>query len=236
MRTLILIFLTTFFISCNKKEETKSIDITVELKDDVSPIVGEISIPGQYDFIEWTFEEIFMPTEDSPNPVKYVFRNKGPAKIKVVAYKLDTRQKFVGNCEITIPDLAKKLCIEGFYFKDNPYNQKQINLTLTYQKLGTATAKTISFSPTELKSTDTIYFQEPMIYDIDGFEKGGFSDYEIFVRISSNQDNNLAFLSSFNLTGKYFGDHPWNPDIVVISNVKQNQVGNIYLLCNWMPN
>lgn len=240
MRTFILLLLTMVFISCNKKEETRPIDIIVDLKDDVSPVVGEISIPGQFDFIEWTFEEIYMPTEDSPNPAKHVFSTKGSAKIKVVAFKNDTREKFIGNSEITIPDVANKLKIAGFCFKDiqgpNPYNQKQISVSLTYQKLGTATAKTISISPAEFSPTDTIYFPEPMIYNIDGFENGGFSDYEIFITINSNQDNNLAFRSSFNLTGKYFWERSWTPGFVQISNFNQNQLGYIFLLCDWMPN
>ena len=240
VRTTFLLLISMFIISCDKKDENRPIDITVDLKDDVSPVVGEISIPGQFDLIEWTFEEIYMPSEDSPNPAMHVFSKKGLAKIKVVAYKNDTREKFLGNTEITIPDVANKLNITGFCFKNNqgqnPYNQKEIDIVLTFIKTGTATARTISISPSELSPADTIYFPEPMIYDIDGFENGGSSDYEMFISISSNQDNNIAFLSSFNLTGKYYWENPWNPGILQISNVKQTHISEIFLLCDWMPN
>lgn len=240
MRACFLLLFAIFCISCNKKDVTRSIDIDVSLKDDVSPVEGVISIPGQFDYIDWTFEEIYKPVEDSPNPATHKFSTEGPAKITVVAYKNATRETFIGNNEVTIPGMAKKIKITGFCFKnllsDNPYNQRQLSISLTYQKLGTASARTISVSPATFSATDTIKFPEPVIYDIEGFENGGYSDFEVFIKIQSNQDSNLEFLSSFNLTGNYFWEHPSDPGFVFMSNVKHNQVNAIYLVCDWMPN
>lgn len=240
MKTLYLFIFAIVCVSCTRKDETRPINIEVNLKDDVSPVEGEISIPGHFDYIDWTFEEIYKPLEDSPNPATHIFSTKGPAKITVVAYRNNTREMFIGNSEISVPDVAKRLKIAGFCFKDlqgsNPYNLKPVSISLTYQKLGTATAKTFSIPPAAFSPADTIYFPEPIIYDIDGLENGGFYDYEIFIKIKTNQENDPEFMSSFNLTGKYLWEHPSNPDFIYVNNVRQNQISAIYLVCNWMPN
>ena len=117
-------------LSCNKsKEDFKPIEIKIDLKDDVSPLVGAFSIPGNFDLVEWTFEDLYSPSEYSPNPAYHVFLNKGLTTVKVTAYRNEPREKFQATKEITIPDVAKKIKFTGLSFKnvqgENPLRSEE---------------------------------------------------------------------------------------------------------------
>lgn len=238
LATLFLFVLICF--SCNKTDDIYGpVDIDVKFNDDVSPLTGELSIPGEYDFFEWTFEKITPITDCYANPTYVVFDKEGPAKVKVIAVNYRTGKKVIGNAEIDIPGIAKKLKISGFFFKDpgaaGQYNQKQINVSLHYLKYGVSTVKTFSIPLNTVAAEDTIFFPEPVTFDIDGFITGTFQENDIFVTINAAVDNSLLFRSSFNLTGVYLWEHSIKPDFVDLSNMTPGNSYFMYLLCDWMP-
>ncbi|MFN8240273.1 MAG: hypothetical protein U0X39_05910 [Bacteroidales bacterium] len=239
MRIILLLILALFLFSCRKKDESLPIGIEVRLLDDVSPVVGELSISGEYDYVDWNISDSYKPSDYSPNPAVFVFREPGPAKVNVVAYKNDSRQMFSGESVVEIPGIAKKIKIYGFRFRNNsdlnPYDGKPISISLTYDNPSTIVVSNITIPSRNYSPSDSVFLPEPVVFDISGFENGNMNDYDLFVTINSGQEKDLEFLSSFNLTGKYMFEHPWNPGLIQTGNVKQNLVPEVFILCDWMP-
>jgi hypothetical protein len=234
----LFLILALIAFSCQKSTDTfKPIDIQAELNDDVSPLVGEFSIPGEFDYIEWTFEEKY-PSEFSPNPAFHLFVDKGKTTVRVTAYRNETREKFSGMKEIVIPDVAKKIKIKGLFFLNlqgpNPLDQKSLLVALNYGTPEKNNRKYFSFSPSSLSPSDTLFFAEPIIYDIEGFLDGESNDDILYLSISEKLTNNLSFNSFTHLKSEYMATHPWCPNWIHCMNNTTNDFKQISLLTDFM--
>jgi hypothetical protein len=239
MRFTFILFVAAVCFSCTKKETTSPIDIAIKLNDDVSPVKVEFSIPGEYDFIEWTLEGNTSITDYYVNPTTCVYDRIGPANIKVFAYNNSTGKRVSGSTQINIPGIAKQYKISGFVVDNNLssiLNQKQLSVTMKYLKFGDLMVKSFSIPAKTLNSNDTLLLDEPIIYDIDGFMSGSHLENDIFITLNSNTDNRLLYSSSFNLTGTYLSQHALNPNSVTLFSISPNNNYRISLLCDWMPN
>lgn len=225
--------------SCNKPTDSfKPIDIQVDLKDDVSPLGGFFSIPGEFDLVEWTFEEIYSPPQHSPNPVFYVFRTKGTTTVKVTAYRNEPREKFQAIKEIVIPDVAKKLKISGFFLKNlpgaHPFTQKTLSVSLNYLKYGKSNPLTFTISPTSLSPNDTIFFKNPITIDLNNFFEEDDADNILYLTISENY--RMLYHANVFLKTHYIGTHPYTPDYIQLNNGIIHDAQDLFLLTDWMPN
>lgn len=238
MKKLVLfLILAPVVFSCTKPTDSfKPIDIQVDLIDDVSPLVGAFSIPGEYDHIEWTFEEKY--SQLSENPAWHIFINQGKTTVRVTAYRNETHEKFSGMKEIDVPGIAKKLKITGLFFKNlqgkNPLDQKSLSIAISYGISKTNKAKVLSFSPSSFSPSDTLFFPEPIIYDIEGFLDSGENEDMLYLSIIARQNTSIAFHSITHLKGDYMGAHPWCPDWIQCSNRITNDFKVIYLLTDYM--
>jgi hypothetical protein len=238
MRMITIFLFISICFSCRKKEIIWQADIHYEFNDDVSPVVGKFSLPGDYDYISWSFEGKLSTDYDS-NPSHYTFGNEGIASVEVTAIKNMSFEKFIGKSEFTIPGPAKKLKINGFYSKNlesNPFNQKQILVSITYLRLGTTNTNNISFNPAEYSGPDTIFFSDPIIFDISGFEENSDYDHDMVISIYFDGENNFVYRSNFNLTLYNRIERTWHPNYLQLFNVTDNNIDQLYFLCDWMPN
>jgi len=237
--TAILIF-AIICLSCNKTDDIYSpIDITVKMNDDVSPLKAEFSIPGEWDFVEWSLEGNTSTTDYNINPISCVYSRTGPAKIRVIAHNNATGKKVTGSTKIIIPRVARKLKLSGISFRDavsvERFNQKQLSVSLLYLVYGNATEKIFTLPARSVTQNDTIFFPETVIYDINGFEAGTMNNHSVFVKVKTIPDNFQIFGSSFSVPFAYFAMHAYLPDVIQLFNISSGNSGAIYIPCDWLP-
>lgn len=240
MRYTALIILASICFSCNKTDETFSnVDITVKMNDDVSPLKAELSIPGEYDHIQWTLEGITSITDYNVNPITCIYDKIGPATIKVEGLNHSTGKIVRGSAEIVIPRVARRLKLSGISFRDAAtaglFNQKQLSVSLLYLVHGQATEKVFTFPARSVTQSDTLYFPETVIYDINGFETGTMNNHSIYVKVRTLPDNTQFFGSSFSVPFAYFSMHAVLPDVIQLSNISPGNSNPIYIPCDWLP-
>ncbi len=240
MRYIAILLLAIICFSCNKTDDVyRPIDITVKLNDDVSPLKAEFSIPGEYDFIEWTLEGNTSMNDININPTTCVYNRIGPARIKVMAYNNSTGKKVTGSAEIVIPRVARRLKLSGISFRDaesaGRFNQKQLSVSLVSQFNGKASEKIITLPARRVTQSDTIFFPETVIYDINGFETGMMNMHSVYIKVKTLPDNTQIFGSSFSVPFAYFAMHAHMPDVIQLFNISAGNSGDIFIPCDWLP-
>lgn len=240
MRYFAFLFLALICFSCNKTDDNyKPIDITVSLNDDVSPLKAEFSIPGEYDFIQWTLEGTTSVTDFNINPITAIYSKTGQATIKVIAYNNSTGKQVTGTKEIVIPRVARRLKLSGISFRDAAsaelFNQKQLSVTLEYTAFGQSTRKVFTYPARNVTQNDILPFPEDVIYDINGFETGTMNNHYLMVKVYSMPQNTQIFGCGFSLTSEYFSMHAVLPDAIQVSNVIAGGSNLIYIPCDWLP-
>ena len=232
-----LIFLT--LINCENENftTTDKIKISYQLLDNVSPLYVILEVDKEVHYISWTVNDSdeFIGNEKS---MKILFDKPGINKIKLTVSGVDNK-KYQKDTIINIPNVAKKLIIEGFYFENKDLlNLDRDSIVIQfyhYNKSENPIFKT-TYRSSDFIKQDTVRFEKPLIFNV--FQKNDYRNLinsDIFFYIESTPSMTIIhkqyFRTNFDVVSVYFERLSTYPYRIKLFDI--NSRNELYLLAHW---
>ena len=231
---IILIFIGLVLSSCKKDEKGTEIKIEYEFLDDVTPVKTILSVNEDIGWSEWIINDTSFYYPNSENFIEHVFRKEGVSNIKLNASK--GGEKYVGNLELEIPPFADKLIIYGYYFEqDYEFNINEDTLNFEFRCFNTSVYMESNrlISKIDFENNDSILFEAPIIFDIDGFEHG--VDEGLYLGFFSIDKEGVEsyFETGYFINTYYFNQRLSSPNIIKLINSGAGPIEEICLIIDW---
>ena len=232
---LILIVLGLMLSNCTKENKESEIVIEYEMLDDVSPVKTILTVNNELHWSEWILDGSIpqQPEDNNYSRYEYVFNDTGLSNVKINASGING-EKYFGNLDIEIPQIADKLIIYGYSF-DNEYDfgitDENLIFRFSYYNGSEYSNYTTTISTSTFENNDSITFESPLIIDISGFEIIEWDNINFI--IEGAESHNFYFRTNFFLKDWYYHHRMYSPSCIYLDNIIGDNYVRIYITSDW---
>ncbi len=203
--------------------------------DDVSPVKILLSVNKDIHWSEWIINDSLLYHPNEEKFIEHIFRYEGVSNIKLNASGIDG-EKYIGNLNIRIPQIANKLIIYGYYFKDE-YEFNIIDDTLSfnfdyYNGTHYSYSKAL-ISKDKFENSDSVIFDSPVVINISGFENMEGNNLFINFIIKGKNTYSDYFRINFFIKEWYYHHRMYAPNYIYLENLIGENNEMIYLIADW---
>ncbi|OQY01762.1 MAG: hypothetical protein B6I20_07450 [Bacteroidetes bacterium 4572_117] len=231
-----LLFIVIFLIACTKEYKSTEVGIEYELHDDVSPVMATLKINKNLHYAEWVIDDTIFYNVGGENTIEHIFKKEGISNVEINASGLNN-EKYFGNIQISVPPIASKLKIKGFYIA------KSVNLNLTndllkitfsYYNSNNYEYFSREVTKSEIENQDSIIFEEPIVIDITGFKNT--YNYWFYFYIQGANEQDIYYKTNFTLKEIYYNDRITTKslDRIVTWNILEKNNNKVTIYTNWI--
>lgn len=225
--------------ACEKEPYDVLIPVHFEWTDDVGPQIIKVWVDGKYNQTEWTIndEQQREIGEKETKFSSFIFsEDDGIAYIQFNGYQ-DENAHYYGELNLEIPSVATDIELQGLLSKQFqkyiPLVDKDYTASFTFSNGKKNLTRQAVYNPTLIKN-DTIWFDEPLVFDIQGFEKSVGSQFTLSISLSDPKGTSPFFQQTLNLKDEYFESRRifHNKSVISKSNTEV-ETNQMFLLTDW---
>jgi len=236
-RFLIIVIIALSLSNCTKEINKSEIVINYELLDDVSPVKAILSVDNNLHWSEWILDGSTPQQSENNNynTYEYIFDDFGISNVKINASGING-EKYFGNQDIEIPQIADKLIIYGYNFQNEyDFNLTDENLIFRFKYYNGSTysnySTTIPSSTYEIN--DSFTFEIPIEINISGFDIIEGDNLFIYFIIEGSESSNQYFRVNFFLKDWYYHHRMYAPNYIYLDNGVGDNNERIFLDSDW---
>lgn len=198
--------------SCdNEGTEIAPAAIDYSLSDKVSPVMAHFSVHESYTHTQWVINDSMSYYRSGEVSLEHFFVDPGPVDVKVYATG-DDEVTHIGILGLEIPKRASTMMVCGLSLASPSQlfaSEDSVKLSVNYHRSSGIEERILYLSEPLPAAGDAIVFEEPLVFDIDGFYAEDAVPghwVSVWLQNMATYEPKYYFKSDFYVKDRYFNE------------------------------